>query len=83
MPGRGVGCTQEPDQNVETDEHRNCLFIFGCRPYGEVSAVSTVALEFIEQLKLCEQDDGSIKFPTEDFLFWTPGDEGEKVVAFK
>ena len=70
------------DSEIATDESRNCLLIFGCKPLGEVSAVSTVAIEFIDRLEACALGDGSITFPTMDFFSWTPGDEGEFVTAF-
>lgn len=47
-----------------------------------MSAVSTVALEFIDRLEECALSDESITFPTMDFFQWTPGDVGEFVAAF-
>ena len=70
------------DCEIATDESRNTLLIFGCKPLGEVSAVSSVAIEFIDRLEACALSDGSITFPTIDFISWTPGDEGEFVTAF-
>ena len=48
QPDRGTGVQAAPE--LDTDEARNCILIFGCPPLGTVSAVSTVALEFIEKL---------------------------------
>ena len=59
---------------IATDESRNCLLIFGCKPLGEVSAVSTVAIDFIDRLEACALSDGSIVIPTLELLKWTPGD---------
>ena len=74
---------QLADQNIETDETGNCVFIFACKPGGEASAVSTVALEFIQKLEDCALSDGSISFPSLDFFTWTPGAHGEFTAAFK
>lgn len=54
LPDRGAG-VQEVEEELETDESRNCIFVFGCQPLGSVSAVSTIAMEFIEQLEECEK----------------------------
>ena len=81
QPDRGTGVQADPE--LDTDEARNCILIFGCPPLGTVSAVSTVALEFIEKLEASALPDGSIRFPTMDFFRWTPGDDGETVPNFK
>ena len=83
QPTRGTGDNGgDGECEIATDESRNCLLIFGCKPLGEVSAVSTVAIEFIEMVASCAEQDGSITLPTMDLLRWTPGDEGEFVTAF-
>ena len=76
-PDRGGIDNQKQESDGEAHEARNCVLIFGCKPLGAVSAVSTVATEFIERLRACTQPNDSITFPTISFLKWTPGDEGD------
>ena len=82
-PTRGGVNNDRCDDDIDVDESRDCILIFGCRPLSEVSAVSTVALEFIERLEQCARPDGSIVFPSMEFFTWTPGDNGEFLPMFK
>jgi len=66
------------------DSDCNCFITFGCMAGREVSAISTLAVEYIEKLKKnCMQPDGSIVFPTESFLTWIPGDDGQHAPKYQ
>ena len=82
IPDRS-GNAQDAEPEMENEDMRNCILIFGCPPQGKVSAVSTVALELIDQLQASALTDGSIRFPTLDFFGWRPGDDGDTVANFK
>ena len=48
-----------------------------------MSAVSTIASEYLRYLSEGIDSEGNISFPSEDFNTWTPGDEGEMVMLYK
>ena len=81
-PNRGLPGANELIIGEESD-YRNCILTFGCRPNSDVSAISTVASEFFSIIERNRGTDGSITFPSIEFLTWTPGDGGELTVMFK
>ena len=60
----------------------NVILIFGCSPHKTVGAVSSIATGLIEKLRQIRQANGSILFPTLDFLKWRPNNEGEMVIVY-
>lgn len=67
----------------EEDADRNCVLTFGCGPNSTVSAVSTIAHEYLQRFSQGIDDHGTITFPSMDFLSWSPGDGGDHVILFK
>ena len=54
---RGIG---DETVNEADDSDQNLMLIFGCQPNSGVTAVSTIANEFIERLSQNKKPDGSI-----------------------
>ena len=75
----GVPGLSEIDDGSST---RNCVLTFGCQPNSAVSAVSTLAREYLQRLSQSPDGHGNIIFPSLDFLKWTPGEGGEHIPLF-
>lgn len=58
-PNRGVGPIGGADElEDEEDAGRNCILTFGCPPNGGVSAVSTIATEYLQKFMQCGDSQG-------------------------
>ena len=70
-----------PANDIDEGEHMNHIFWFGCQENSGVSANSTIAVEFFEEMKrVARPADGTVELPN-DMSFWKPGDGGNMILA--